>query len=190
MDTKELKLKDSVILNKLLRATPNIIFFIIFSFMGWIAETIFCFILYGKIIERGFLFAPICPIYGFGALMLILYFNRHSEKKNYIKLFFLFILIFSFFEYLVGFSLEAIFSARWWDYSDNQYSLNGRITFLNSFLWGVATIIFAKFIYPLTNFIKLKFINRIPNLIKIIIDIILLIGIAIDFLLSCKSYLA
>lgn len=49
--------------SKLIRITPYIFFFFIFSFIGWVLETIFCYCLYGIIMERGFLYAPICPIY-------------------------------------------------------------------------------------------------------------------------------
>ena len=118
-----------------------------------------------------------------------MYFDRTNRKVNYINLFFIFIVVFSFLEYLTGFALEAIFAERWWDYSDNKYNLNGRITILNSFLWGVATIIFAKFIYPLVKLIREKIIAKIPNIVQITVILILLFGIFIDFILSCINYL-
>ena len=83
---------------------------------------------------------------GAGALILTFYLDHSKSKKNYVKLFILFIVVFSFFEYLVGFMLEALFAEVWWDYSYSEYSLNGRITALNSFLWGVVTVLFARFI--------------------------------------------
>ncbi len=189
METINTKDKRSLFIRLMLYFTPYIFCFFIFSFLGWLSETIYCYILYKSFLERGFLFSPICPIYGFGALILIRYFDKSNKKRNYIKLFFFFILIFSFFEYLTGFTMEAIFSERWWDYSDSKYNINGRITVFNSFLWGVATIIFAKFIYPLTIFIKEKIINKMPDLAKIIIDVALITGVLIDFAFSCVKYL-
>ena len=190
MKTKELKNNKSFILRVFNRLMPYIFLFFIFAFLGWISETIFCFVTAGETAKRGFLYGPICPIYGYGGLILMLYFfKNYSKPKNYFKLFFLFILIFSLFEYFVGFALEAIFSERWWDYSDNAYNINGRITILNSFLWGVATVIFAKFIYPLTRWFKDKLLPRIPYVVQITIAIVLLTIYASDSLLSCIRYL-
>jgi len=189
MNTEQPNLIKSKFINYILAITPYVFFFFIFSFMGWVVETIYCYITYGSLLERGFLYAPICPIYGFLSLILILFFDKSKQKRNYIKLFFLFILIFSFFEYLTGFTLEAIFGLRWWDYSDSKYNLNGRITLVNSFFWGVITVLFAKFIYPLVNLIREKVIKKIPNIVQIILVTLLLIGLEIDFILSCIKYL-
>ena len=113
-----------------------------------------------------------------------------NKKKNYINLFVLFIIVFSIFEYIVGFTLDALFAETWWDYSDSKYNLNGRITLLNSCLWGVITIVFTKFIYPLIQKFKEKIVYKIPNKIQIIISLILVIGISVDFILSCIKYLS
>lgn len=169
--------------------TPYVFCYFIFSFLGWIMETVFCYCVLGKFVERGFLYSPICPIYGTGALILTIYLDNSKSKDNYIKLFFMFTIIFSIFEYIVGFALDALFAERWWDYTDNKYNLNGRITLLNSFLWGVITIVFRKFIYPLIDNFKNKVLPKIPRLIQIITAIILCIGISVDFILSCIKYL-
>lgn len=171
------------------KLVPYIFFFIIFSFLGWILETLFCYCVLGEFVERGFLHSPICPIYGTGALILTMYLDKTKSKTNYVKLFFLFIIIFSFFEYLVGFTLDALFAARWWDYTNSSYNLNGRITLLNSFLWGIATVLFVRFIYPLLKWFKEKIISKIPPLIQIIISSIIVLGILTDFIISCIQYL-
>lgn len=126
---------------------------------------------------------------GTGALFLTSYLDYSKNKHNYIKLFILFTVFFSLFEYLVGFTLDALFAERWWDYSDATYNLNGRITILNSFLWGVITIVFAKFIYPLIKKFKEKILDNVPINIQIIITISLFSTICIDFVLSCIKYL-
>ena len=191
MKTKDLNLKNNVFLRIIFKLTPYIFFFFLFAFIGWIGETIFCYVIYGQTAKRGFLYGPICPIYGYGALILMLYFYKSKNiKHSYLKLFFLFILIFSFFEYFVGFALEAIFGARWWDYSDNKYSLNGRITILNSLIWGFATLIFTKFISPLIYKLKDIINNKVPDIAKLIIDSALLSIFFIDSILSCIKYLS
>lgn len=186
----------SIIDNKLLKKcekflyfVPYIFFHYIFSFIGWIMETLFCFAILGEFIPRGFLYAPICPIYGAGALILIIYLHNTKSHNNYLKLFVLFTIIFSFFEYVVGFGLDALFAARWWDYTDSLYNLNGRITLLNSLIWGVITILFVKFIYPLTEKFKEKVIYKIPKHIQIIICLVLVSMNVIDLVFSCIRYL-
>lgn len=185
------KISKDIILN----FVPYIFCFFIFSFLGWVMETAFCYGLLGQYTKRGFLYSPICPIYGTGALILTIYLDKttthknYSTLKNYIKFFILFTIVFSFFEYLVGFALDALFSARWWDYSDSKYNLNGRITLFNSFCWGVITILFVRFIYPLIKKFNKKIISKIPNKLQIMLSIIFLCGILVDFIMSCIKYL-
>ena len=126
---------------------------------------------------------------GTGALFLTIYLNHSKNSKNYIKLFIIFTIVFSLFEYLVGFALDALFAERWWDYSDEKYNINGRITLLNSFLWGVITVLFTRFIYPLIQKFKEKILNKIPTGIQTIIAITLISIIIVDFVFSCIKYL-
>ena len=189
MSTKDQVLKNSIIKEELLKLSPYIFYFFIFAFIGWVGETIFCYVTEDVLMKRGFLYAPICPIYGYGALILMVYLDKSKSQHKYIKLFFMFILIFSIFEYLTGFVLEALFSARWWDYSDSKYNLNGRITVLNSLIWGFATILYAKLVYPLTTLIKEKYISKIPELPKLIITCLLLTAHVTDIAFSCVRYL-
>ena len=126
---------------------------------------------------------------GTGALLLTVYLDHSNSKKNYIKLFVLFTVIFSLFEYLVGFALDALFAERWWDYSDEKYNINGRITILNSFFWGVITIVFTKFIYPLIKKFKDRVLDKIPLNIQFVVAICLVSVICVDFVFSCIKYL-
>lgn len=126
---------------------------------------------------------------GTGAFILTFYLDHHKSQTNYLKLFILFTILFSFFEYLVGFTLEALFAETWWDYSYSKYNLSGRITMLNSFLWGVITVFFARFIYPLIQKFKDKILYKISYKFQITLSIILVAGILVDFILSCIKYL-
>ena len=83
------------------------IYFVIYAFIGWLLETLYVSSLQGHLVKRGFLFGPICPIYGFGAIMLITILGKY--KKQIGKLFFGAIILFSLFEYLVSFGLEALY---------------------------------------------------------------------------------
>ena len=84
-----------------------ILYFFIFSVFGWIMETVFSFIVLGHFTNRGFLYGPLCPIYGWGAIILIIFLSKY--KDNDIKLFTYSAVIFSVFEFFVSYLLEALF---------------------------------------------------------------------------------
>ena len=156
---------------KLSKIQNIILYFFIFAFLGWVLETIYSFIVLGHFTKRGFLFGPLCPIYGFGAIMMILSLNKY--KNNIIKLFLYSIVIFSGFEYIAGFLLDATFSIRLWDYTLDFLNLNGRISIFYSISWGIIAIIFIKYIFPFTEKFVKFFTNKISYIFKSIIVYIL-----------------
>ena len=163
------------------------LYFIIFSVIGWILETCFSFYSLGYFTKRGFLYGPLCPIYGWGAIILILFFRTY--KKHNLKLFIYAAIIFSIFEYFVSFAMEAMFSLKWWDYSNEFMNLNGRIGIFYSFAWGIIAILFINLIYP---FFKKKiniFLSKIPYKVQLIIAYILGIVFITDTALSFVKYL-
>lgn len=128
--------------NKLSKFQKIVIYFVIYSFIGWICEEIYCIMATHEFVKRGFLFGPICPIYGYGAIILILFFNNYKHKP--IKLFFLSALVFSIFEYITDFFLQALFGLRWWDYTNEFLNINGRITLSFTLVWGIRKFIICK----------------------------------------------
>lgn len=112
-----------------------VIYFVIYAFLGWVCEEIFCVVSTHQFVKRGFLFGPICPIYGYGAIILLFLLKDYKNKP--IKLFFLSAIIFSVFEYITDFFLQALFSTKWWDYTGQFLNLNGRITLSFSLIWGI-----------------------------------------------------
>ncbi len=123
-----------------------IIYFFIYSFLGWILEVTFASIQSHKFINRGFLFGPFCPIYGFGVLSLIVFLNHLVSKP--ILFFIGTIILTSTIEYITGFILEKIFKTHWWDYSKNKFNLNGYICLEFSIYWGVFGTLLFYFIHP------------------------------------------
>ena len=91
-------------------------YFIIYSFLGWIMESIVRSVSEKKIIITGFLKGPVCPIYGIGAIIMLLFLERYQNKA--ILLFFIAIIVLTTWEYLVGVLLEKIFLTKYWDYSE------------------------------------------------------------------------
>lgn len=123
-----------------------LIYFIIYSFLGWIMESTFRSIKENKIINTGFLKGPFCPIYGFGAIIMFLFLDQFENKP--IILFFIAMITLTIWEYLVGVLLEKIFKTKYWDYSNHKFNLQGRICLINSIYWGVLGVIFVKYIHP------------------------------------------
>ena len=163
------------------------LYFIIFSVIGWILETCFSFYSLGYFTKRGFLYGPLCPIYGWGAIILILFFRTY--KKHNLKLFIYAAIIFSIFEYFVSFAMEAMFSLKWWDYSNEFMNLNGRIGIFYSFAWGVIAILFINLIYP---FFKKKIniiLSKMPYKFQLFVIYITILTFLTDTVMSCIKYL-
>lgn len=172
---------------KLSRFYLYFIYFLTFAIIGWILETLFSFYSLGYFTKRGFLFGPLCPIYGWGALILIIFFSTY--RKHNFKLFIYAAIIFSMLEYIVSFAMEALFSLKWWDYTNEFMNLNGRISIFYSFAWGIIAILFINLIYP---FFKKKInilLSKIPYNIQLFTIYILGIIFLTDNVLSFIKYL-
>ena len=134
-------------------------YFIIYSVVGFIIETIFGVLTKGVLESRkSFLYGPFCSIYGLGAVLMILPLQRF--KKNNYTLFIAGFIIGSIIEYFVSLIGELIFHIKWWDYSDQILNLNGRICVLFSLFWGLLAIYLMsdinKRVDKLIDFLKQK----------------------------------
>ena len=121
-------------------------YFIIYSFLGWVMESIVRTIAERKLINTGFLKGPFCPIYGIGAIIMFLFLEKFENKP--IMLFFIAIIVLTIWEYLVGVLLEKMFKTKYWDYSDKKLNFQGRICLSNSICWGILGVVFVKYIHP------------------------------------------
>lgn len=159
-----------------------LICFIIYSFAGWLLESIYRSIKEKKVINSGFLYGPCCPIYSFGALFILLLF---SGIKNPTYLFIFGFIVLTAWEYLVGVILEKIFHTKYWDYSSEKINVNGRICLKNSVFWGILTVLFIQVIHPIVS----KLIYKIPEHILGYLNILLYSILLIDVCISCiKMY--
>ena len=121
--------------------------FIIFRVVGWISEVLYVGIFHEhKFVNRGFLHGPICPVYGFGGLVILIL--PPSLYSTWIPLFFSSMIMCTLVEYFVSWIMEKMFHARWWDYSHYKFHINGRICLLNSVLFGFLGVGVIHFIYP------------------------------------------
>ncbi|MEQ7179686.1 putative ABC transporter permease [Enterococcus thailandicus] len=123
-----------------------VLLFFIYSFVGWLWETVYCSIKAKHFVYRGFLVGPITPIYGFGILG-VLYFIEPFQS-NLVLLYVLSTVLVTILEYLTSFGLEKLFHATWWDYHDVPLNINGRVALPVSLFWGVGCVLIVKVIHP------------------------------------------
>lgn len=152
--------------------------FLIYSVVGWSIEIIVCSYQQQKVVDRGFLIGPYCPIYGFSSLLMIFSLNKYIDDP--LALFVMATLICTIMEYLTSYFMEKIFHARWWDYTHMKFNINGRVCLTNSIGFGVLGLILMYLINPLVSHL----LNSIPNVLFIIIALILLIIFITDVIIS------
>jgi len=122
------------------------IWLVFYSFAGWVYESILCSVKERKPVNRGFLNGPICPVYGFGAVLLILTFYGRTDRPA--VLFFGGAVLTCALEYFTSYLLEKLFHTRWWDYSHMRFNLNGRICLLGAVAFGAFSLILVKWFHP------------------------------------------
>ena len=172
---------------KLTNSQYLLLYFFIYSFLGWLLETCYAIYELGHFTTRGFLYSPLCPIYGCGAIIILTFLNRY--KNSSLKLFFTSAIVFSFFEYIVSYSLEAMFSTTWWDYSNEFFNLNGRISIFFSFVWGIIAILFIHNIHPFLEKKTKAIINKLPLLsINLVLKLLFMVA-TFDAFISAFHYL-
>lgn len=154
-------------------------YFIIYSFVGFIIETIYGLLTEGVIESRqSMLYGPFCCIYGLGAICLIC--MPKPAKKNGWTLFGAGFIIGSIVEYLVSWIGDCVFHVKWWDYTDLAFNINGRVCLIFSIFWGILTVLLNKSINPKID----EIIDKIPVKKIHTITIVLIIFMFIDFLIS------
>ena len=171
-------------------------YFIIYSFIGFVIETLFALFMYNVLESRqSFLYGPFCGIYGVGAVIMIMFLNKYFNKNNHI-LFLGGFIVGSVVEYLISLIGEMMLNVRWWDYSNRFLNINGRICLLYSIFWGLLAIYLMRVINPrvdkLINWLKTKISINVAKTLTFITTILLFIdcvasGFAISFCLIRKS---
>ena len=155
-----------------------ITYFIIYSFFGWLLESTIRSVIERKFINTGFLHGPFCPIYGIGAIIMLLFLE--SFKNNIIILFIAGFFVLSIWEYMVGALLEKVFQTKYWDYTGCFGSIKGRVCLLNSLFWGFLGVVFVKYIHTFVA----SYISQVPITVTISITSIIGIYMLIDVIVT------
>ena len=161
-----------------------ILIFFTYSFAGWFMESIGGIINVKKFVNRGFMIGPYCPVYGIGVVFTNILLKKYIN--DVIVVFFLSIIICGTLEYFTSYTMEKLFNARWWDYKNQKFNINGRICLETLLPFGiVATIILCKI-----NPSLIKFYFNCNPIVVHIITVILSILFIIDFIISFKIILS
>ncbi len=156
--------------------------FIMFSLVGWISEVLYVGIFHEhKFVNRGFLHGPICPVYGFGGVVLLLL--PPFLYSTWLPLFFASMILCTVVEYFVSWVMEKMFHARWWDYSHYKFNINGRICLLNSVLFGFMGLGVIHFVYPY----MLKFLNWLGDFVVMVSADSIALVLAVDIVVTVRK---
>ena len=161
----------------------GILYFTIYSFLGWMCECVYCSVPAKKFINRGFLAGPVCPVYGFGALLVILALQPVADRA--VLVFLAGMVLTSALEYLTSVILEKLFHMKWWDYSHYRFNIHGRVCLLNSVLFGLLCVVVVMGIHPHVA----ARVGRIPPLGQAMLAGVILGMFACDCWISVRTTL-
>lgn len=157
-----------------------ILLFIIYSMIGWLMEVVVGLINRHKFVNRGFLIGPYCPVYGFGGMFITIFLTKY--KDDVFVFFVMTLFICTVLEYFTSYMMEKLFHARWWDYSNKKFHINGRVCIDAMFGFGIVGVVVMYLLNPLL----MKWIAMAPNILIKIISITLATIFVIDCIVSLK----
>ena len=149
-------------------------FFFIYAFLGWCTEVVYAALVHGKFVNRGFLNGPVCPIYGFGVVIVLC--ALEPIRNNFALLYLGSVVLTTALEFITGFVLDKLFHKHWWDYSKEHFNIKGYICLKFSLIWGFACLIVVDIVHPVIH----EFVKLLPDKISIVILIIFTFAIISD----------
>ena len=155
--------------------------FFIFAFLGWCGEVVFAAIVEKRFVNRGFLSGPLCPIYGFGVVLIDLClrpFGHHPAALLIGSM-----VVGSALEWVAGFLLEKIFHQKWWDYANEPHNLNGYICLRFSILWGLACVFVVDIIHPTV----MVGIHALPHTVGVVCLVFLCGWLVVDLIATVRT---
>lgn len=151
-----------------------LMYFFIYAFLGWVVEVIYHAIVQHKLANRGFLNGMLCPIYGVGMVILIVFLE--PIKSNLVLLFLGAVVLCSLLELITGFVLKTLFKQRWWDYSEEKFNIGGYICLKFSLCWGFAGVFAVAVLHSAVE----KLVGLVPFEVTAVVVVILTVLTVID----------
>lgn len=167
-------------------AARTVYWFFVYGLLGWCAEVIFAAVKEHRLVNRGFLCGPICPIYGFGMVALLYAARALGAPGLPLSVPVVFVVggvLTTLLELVAGWGLYRLFRIRWWDYTGIPFNLGGYICPQFSLLWGLGSVVMVKGLHPLLA----RLGDRIPLQALLPLDLILLLVFAVDTAASAAA---
>ena len=153
--------------------------FFLYGILGWCVEVIYAALKEHRLVNRGFLCGPICPIYGFGMIALLA-FVRHTaaegDPPGIVTVFVVGMVLTTLIELIAGWLLFRIYRIRWWDYSHLKWNLGGYICPQFSLLWGLGSVVMVRVVHPLLASSG----NALPLRVVVVLDTLILAFFLVD----------
>lgn len=153
-------------------------YFLIYAFLGWCMEVVYAAFKTKSFINRGFLNGTVCPLYGAGAVFVII--SLDPVKNHPFLIFILSMLITTTIEFLTGLILELLYHKKWWDYSMRKFNIKGYVCLEFSLIWGALCLLVYDILQPFITYP----INHIPHIVGIWLLLALVIAFIIDIVIS------
>lgn len=167
-----------------------VLLFSFYSMSGWVIESIFKSVLDRKFVNSGFLTGPFCPIYGFGALLVIQsapmskhFYPQANTPTQIIISILIAIILTSLLEYLAGMIIEILFDSKWWDYCNEKFNLHGRVCLKYSVYWGILAYVMLSLVNPYIQ----SGVYMLPSYIKSLLACAIIFYFSIDLVLSINE---
>lgn len=134
-----------------------LLIFFTYAFLGWCSEVAFATLKTGGFVNRGFLNGPVCPIYGFGMVIVVLFLTPLT--RSWPLLFFGSMVLTTALEFFTGWVLEKLFHTKWWDYTGRKFNIKGYVCLEFSILWGLGCVLIMRVLHPDI----LSLLRRVPH---------------------------
>ncbi|WP_295418670.1 putative ABC transporter permease [uncultured Subdoligranulum sp.] len=157
----------------------TLFWFFLYSILGWCVEVIYAALKEHRLVNRGFLCGPLCPIYGIGMLVLLhcmRQFAARGSTPGVLTVFVVGMVLTTLLELIGGWVLFKLYRIRWWDYSHLKWNLGGYICPQFSLLWGLGSVIMVKVVHPLL----LRSAGAVPLRIMAPLDAVFLVFFLVD----------
>lgn len=159
------------------------LYFIIYSVAGWVYESVLCSITGKKLVNRGFLNGPLCPVYGFGAVLIVLVF--YGKETSFLPLFLSSMVLTTTVEYVTSVLLEMFFKARWWDYSERPFNIHGRVYLTGALVFASLSVLVVNYAHPAIE----SYLNGQPMILLLYISLFLFLAVLSDLVFTVRHLL-
>lgn len=158
-------------------------FFFFYSFFGWCFESTYVSLKSKKPVNRGFIRGPFLPLYGTGALMMLIV--STPFRASLILTYAAGCVGATVLEYVTGVTMEVLFKVRYWDYSQNKFNFQGHICLGSSLAWGLLTILMTRVVHrPIEHFAF-----WLPEGALTLVTMLVAVYFVVDFTLSFRAAL-